>query len=375
MVGFPGVFIDTRNMDEAPTIIGQIVSIASNISANGSGSSQIEIHKPRVLWARGVISDIPRYNFQDLCDYFFTLGKEPSEMESYARALYDEGYDGFPKIEEQMRDPEDTTEYELTVREQDKAHIHVGTVKGQSMDKVPYTSQSWLHNSLVWQHLSFKRMNDDHVELRTDWYGDEYLPQFIGRSYYQGLVYGDRDHLTKPEDLQAELDAPTTTNHQAKLAHEEDFDELSIADGSIYSYISNSSTALTNLAKTTECIANLKNIYTERNAFDARKEFADNTFSNKESRRRLMDEDSFWKFFLKIGPNSSTTVFRPHLDKHYRDVTTSVFETDENTNENLSDLYKDDANDFKPFTRQHAARVYELQRAQSAHIGGKYANL
>ena len=375
LVGFPGVFIDTRNLNEAPTIIGQIANINSRITADGSGSSQITIHKPRVLWARGITSAVPKYTFNDLADYFFTLGVEPSEMEAYARKLYDEGYDGFPKIEEEMKDPDDNTVYGPEAREKDKIHIHVGTVKGLALDKVAYTSHSWLHNSLVWQHLLHSRLNDDHVELRTDWYGDEYLPQFIGRSYYQGLVYGDRDYTTDLTQLQIELEAPTTTNHQAKLATEEGFDELSMADGSIHSYISTDSTALTNLARTAECITNLKNIYTSRNDANKDKEFAQDTFSNQESRRRLMDEDSFWKFFLKIGPNSTTTVFRPHIDKHYREVTTSIFENDEATGETLDSLYKDEAKDFKPFTLQHASRVYELVRAQSSHTGGTYSNI
>ena len=156
---------------------------------------------------------------------------------------------------------------------------------------------------------------------------------------------------------------------------EEGFNDLSIADGSIYSYISNDSIALTNLAKTTECVTNLKNIYTSRNKSDTHKEFAHDTFSNQVSRRRLMDEDRFWKFFLKIGPNSTTTVFRPHIDQHYREVTTTIFENDENTGETLDGLYQDDSKDFKPFTLQHAARVYELARAQTSHVGGAYSNL
>tara|TARA_Y100001963_G_scaffold52767_1_gene73962 strand:+ start:6287 stop:8467 length:2181 start_codon:yes stop_codon:yes gene_type:complete len=354
LVGMPMLYIDTNKREALPSVIGVIQSMSHHLSADGKATSQINVAKPRLLWDETVYDKPTAMNFTKLSEFFKTLGVPENLYQTKAEEYYEKAYDSFPRI---VR----TATFNTTGADEESIEpetVDIGTID-EDGSKVSYENRSQLHNGWIYQWCKNMMSNDDHIELRTDWYSDKYRPENIGMTFYQSLVAGVSETNWEPGTT------PEVTDYQSSLA-DEGFpsDGNHLIDQSIMAYAPEDLTIADNLTKLLAAIKSIKNSYTRTLDDEDNRTLAIDTFSNQHSKRRLVDESSFWKFYLKSNSESP----RPDLDKHYRDVCMATIESDED-GESIMGLYKDDNKEFKPFTFQHYSRVYDLKKSQFAHIG------
>ena len=271
--GMPGIYLDTV----LPSITGVISEIISTISADGAATSQVKFALPKLIREEG--KRVPKKNKELLASWLELNGWSEEDANDLEKK----------KLKWPFR-PKDTT--------RDKKPVKEGYTGSTTDD------EQWI------SFLRHRINNPEDSIFLNSWFEEErYFPNVIGQEIYKKIMYGIDKDRAYFERLDPDLDGSL-----GKFREEDDDLIFTIkdTDGEFINDNQSNTEWLSHFART------MQEAYTRQP--DERK----HKFINEVTRRRIITEDQFWKFYINLPDNQTIdsigTLTEDPTDKNNKDL-------------------------------------------------------